>query len=55
MHTLWAKVLLLFLAGIVPGVLVGISLMIVVRLMADRYNFPPATSKYSWGEEEKHL
>ena len=43
----------LFLAGIVPGVLVGISLMIVVRLMADRYNFPPATSKYSWGERGK--
>ena len=52
-YVMGESVAALFLAGIVPGVLVGISLMIVVRLMADRYNFPPATSKYSWGERGK--
>jgi TRAP-type transport system large permease protein len=32
----------LFLAGIVPGILVGIGLMVMVRLMADRYDLPKA-------------
>ena len=32
----------LFLAGIVPGILVGVGLMIMVRLMADRYDLPKA-------------
>ena len=32
----------LFLAGIVPGIMVGAGLMIMVRLMADRYDLPKA-------------
>lgn len=32
----------LFAAGIVPGILVGVGLMLVVRLMADRYDLPKA-------------
>jgi TRAP-type C4-dicarboxylate transport system permease large subunit len=32
----------LFLAGIVPGILVGIGLMVMVRMMADRYELPAA-------------
>ncbi|MEJ8560254.1 TRAP transporter large permease [Yoonia sp. GPGPB17] len=32
----------LFLAGIVPGIMVGGGLMIMVRLMADRYDLPKA-------------
>ena len=32
----------LFLAGIVPGVLVGVGLMLMVRLLADRYDLPQA-------------
>ena len=32
----------LFLAGIVPGILVGIGLMFMVRAVADRYELPPA-------------
>ena len=32
----------LFLAGIVPGVMVGVGLMVMVRLMADRYDLPKA-------------
>ena len=41
-YVMGESVAALFLAGIVPGVLVGISLMIVVRLMADRYDLPKA-------------
>ena len=40
----------LFLAGIVPGILVGVGLMIVVKLMADKYDFPVASRKYTWPE-----
>ncbi|PRY95457.1 tripartite ATP-independent transporter DctM subunit [Hasllibacter halocynthiae] len=32
----------LFLAGIVPGILVGAGLMVMVRLLADRYDMPQA-------------
>lgn len=32
----------LFLAGIVPGILVGAGLMLTVRLLADRYDLPKA-------------
>jgi TRAP-type C4-dicarboxylate transport system permease large subunit len=41
-YVMGESVAALFLAGIVPGVLVGISLMIMVRLVADRYNLPAA-------------
>ena len=37
----------LFLAGNVPGIMVGLGLM--VKVMADRYDFPVASAKYSWG------
>ena len=52
-YVMGESVAALFLAGVVPGILVGVSLMILVRLMANRYNFPPATEKYSWGERGK--
>ena len=32
----------LFLAGIVPGILVGVGLMVTVRLLADKYDLPKA-------------
>ena len=41
-YVMGESVAALFLAGIVPGVLVGVSLMLVVRLMADRYDLPKA-------------
>ena len=40
----------LFLAGIVPGILVGTGLMVLVKLMADRYDFPVASRRHTWGE-----
>jgi len=41
-YVMGESVAALFLAGIVPGVLVGVGLMVMVRLMADRYDLPKA-------------
>lgn len=41
-YVMGESVAALFLAGIVPGILVGVGLMIVVRLVADRYDLPKA-------------
>ncbi|MEM9268067.1 MAG: TRAP transporter large permease, partial [Pseudomonadota bacterium] len=41
-YVMGESVAALFLAGIVPGVLVGGGLMIMVRLLADRYDLPKA-------------
>lgn len=41
-YVMGESVAALFLAGIVPGILVGLGLMAVVRLMADRYDLPKA-------------
>ena len=41
-YVMGESVAALFLAGIVPGLMVGIGLMVVVRLMADRYDLPKA-------------
>ncbi len=49
-YVMGESVAALFLAGIVPGVLVGVGLMLVIKLMADKYDFPIATRKKTWGE-----
>lgn len=41
-YVMGESVAALFLAGIVPGILVGVGLMLVVRLMADKYDLPKA-------------
>ncbi|MEM1374111.1 MAG: TRAP transporter large permease [Pseudomonadota bacterium] len=41
-YVMGESVAALFLAGIVPGILVGVGLMVMVRVMADRYDLPPA-------------
>ncbi|MEP5730479.1 MAG: TRAP transporter large permease [Sulfitobacter sp.] len=41
-YVMGESVAALFLAGIVPGVLVGIGLMVMVRVLADRYDLPKA-------------
>lgn len=41
-YVMGESVAALFMAGIVPGIMVGVGLMIVVRLMADRYDLPKA-------------
>ncbi|MFP7674041.1 TRAP transporter large permease [Marivita sp. S0852] len=49
-YVMGESVAALFLAGIVPGILVGVGLMVMVKLQADRYDFPASRSKASWGE-----
>ncbi|MXX88612.1 MAG: TRAP transporter large permease [Boseongicola sp. SB0677_bin_26] len=41
-YVMGESVAALFLAGIVPGILVGVGLMFMVRAVADRYELPPA-------------
>lgn len=41
-YVMGESVAALFLAGIVPGIMVGVGLMIMVRLLADRYDLPKA-------------
>ncbi len=49
-YVMGESVAALFLAGIVPGILVGLGLMLMVKVMADKYDFPVASRKYTWGE-----
>jgi TRAP-type transport system large permease protein len=49
-YVMGESVAALFLAGIVPGIMVGLGLMIMIKLMADRYDFPVATRRHTWGE-----
>ncbi len=37
----------LFLGGVIPGIMAGISLMIVVALMARKHDFPQRTERYT--------
>ncbi|MGI9364821.1 MAG: TRAP transporter large permease [Rhizobiaceae bacterium] len=41
-YVMGESVAALFLAGIVPGVMVGVGLMVMVRLLADKYDLPKA-------------
>jgi tripartite ATP-independent transporter DctM subunit len=49
-YTMEVSVASLFAAGIVPGVLMGASLMIITAFMAKKYDFPTAGHKYTWPE-----
>ena len=49
-YVMGESVAALFLAGIVPGVMVGVGLMLMVKFMADKYDFPIASQKSTWGE-----
>ncbi|MCO6362090.1 TRAP transporter large permease [Paracoccus sp. 08] len=49
-YVMGESVAALFLAGIVPGILVGVGLMIAVKVMADRYDFPIAAPRQSWDQ-----
>ena len=50
-YVMGESVAALFLAGIVPGALVGLSLMLMVKVMADRYDFPIASRRTTWSEK----
>jgi len=49
-YVMGESVAALFLAGIVPGVLVGVGLMVMVRVLADRYDLPKAERIVRKGE-----
>ncbi|WBU57857.1 TRAP transporter large permease [Paracoccus sediminicola] len=49
-YVMGESVAALFLAGIIPGALVGLSLMLMVKLLADKYDFPVASRKTTWAE-----
>ncbi|AQS47976.1 MULTISPECIES: TRAP transporter large permease [Thioclava] len=49
-YVMGQSVAALFLAGIVPGVLVGVGLMVMVKFMANKHGFPPASKKHTWPE-----
>lgn len=52
-YVMGESVAALFLAGIVPGIMVGLGLMAMVKVLADRYDFPIATRKHTWPERGK--
>jgi tripartite ATP-independent transporter DctM subunit len=52
-YVMGESVAALFLAGIVPGILIGIALMITIKLMANRYNLPDALPRASWADAGK--
>ena len=49
-YVMGESVAALFLAGIVPGVMVGVGLMLMAKFMADKYDFPIASEKKTWPE-----
>jgi TRAP-type transport system large permease protein len=49
-YVMGESVAALFLAGIVPGIVIGIALMITIKLMANRYNLPDALPRASWAD-----
>jgi tripartite ATP-independent transporter DctM subunit len=49
-YVMGESVAALFLAGIVPGILVGTGLMVMIKLLADKYDFPAASRRHSWRE-----
>ncbi|CAD0186236.1 Neu5Ac permease [Ruegeria sp. THAF57] len=52
-YVMGESVAALFLAGIVPGVMVGVGLMLMIKVMADKYDFPVASRKYTWPERRQ--
>ena len=49
-YVMGESVAALFLAGIIPGILVGLGLMLMTWVMAQRYDFPVATKRFTWSE-----
>jgi len=49
-YTMEVSVAAMFAAGLIPGVLIGLGLMVMVTLQAKKHDFPVAGSKASWGD-----
>ena len=52
-YVMGESVAALFLAGIVPGILIGGGLMLMVKFMANRYDFPVASERSTWRQRGK--
>lgn len=50
-YVMGESVAALFLAGIIPGILVGVGLMAMVGFMANKHNFPVASTRATWPEK----
>ena len=50
-YVMGESVAALFLAGIVPGVLVGVGLMMMTSYMANSSDFPKSRERATWGEK----
>lgn len=49
-YVMGESVAALFLAGIVPGILIGVALMITIKLMAARFGLPEPLPRATWGQ-----
>ncbi|HSF62938.1 MAG TPA: TRAP transporter large permease [Paracoccaceae bacterium] len=49
-YVMGESVAALFLAGIVPGILIGVALMITIKLMANHYGLPQAQERATWAD-----
>jgi tripartite ATP-independent transporter DctM subunit len=49
-YVMGESVAALFLAGIVPGIIMGGGLMLTIHFLADKYNLPARTTRATWGE-----
>lgn len=49
-YVMGESVAALFLAGIVPGIIMGGGLMLAIHFLADKYNLPARTTRATWGE-----
>ncbi|AJY47832.1 TRAP transporter large permease [Martelella endophytica] len=49
-YVMGESVAALFLAGVVPGVVIGLALMVLVRFLAEREGLPAAKPRASWKE-----
>ncbi len=49
-YVMGESVAALFLAGVVPGVMVGLGLMLLIGLTAGRHNLPAASARATWGQ-----
>ena len=49
-YVMGESVAALFLAGIVPGILIAVGLMLTIHFLADKYDLPARTTRATWGK-----
>ena len=43
----------MFMGGIIPGIMMGLALVVVIMIEVRRKNLPPSREKATWGERWK--